>query len=400
MNLMVLFAYLGAAWFIAAVVFLLFTSLGALLQPILQARRATETEQPPVSAVLPIKLRHSGFPAAQASIFDQAYPEYEILFSAAEANSPALETVEQLKAEHPKISTRILQSHTDFAVSPKLNTLATPLSAAAHDLVFTKDSNIVLEPDTMALFARNLTPGVGLVVGVPVAEQPLTLAGYTEASLINSHARLLLTASALGFGFGVGKVMLFRRSDLAKAGGVNAVAYTVAEDTAISECLAAIGLKTVFAHRSLRQLIGRRTFREVFERQVRWSVIRRAHESLTYPLEPIASALPAAGAAALAAPLVAISPALAFLATLCGWFGCEIGFAWLKGWEISIFTPLAFLAREIITFAAWLRGFTTYDVTWANGRFDVFVGAPALSRAALSLPGEKVDAGERLIGEP
>jgi ceramide glucosyltransferase len=386
---MILFAYLGAAWFIVAVAFLLFTSAGALLQPALQARRATAMEQPPVSALLPIKLRHPGFTAAQASIFDQTYPEYEVLFSAAEAESPALEIAERLKAEHPKIATRILQSHTDFAVSPKLNTLATPLFAAAHDLVFAKDSNIVLEPDTMALFARNLTPGVGLVVGVPVAEQPQNLAGHVEALIINNYARLLLTASALGFGFGVGKVMLFRRSDFAKAGGVDAMAYTLAEDTAISKGLAAIGLKTAFAHCSVRQLIGRRMFRDVFERQVRWSVIRRAHEPVTYPLEPIACALPAACAAALAAPLLPLSPALAFLATLVGWLCCEIGLAWLKGWEISRLAPVAFFGREILTLAAWLHGFTTYDVVWANGRFDVFVGAQTLSRAAVSLHGER-----------
>ncbi|MGH6818364.1 MAG: glycosyltransferase [Methylovirgula sp.] len=396
MDFTAFLAYLGAAWLVIAIAFLLMTCGGAFLQPILQARRATETEQPPVSALLPIKLRYSGFLQAQASVFDQVYPQYEVLFSAAEANSPALETAEQLKADHPHIATRILQSHTDFAVSPKLNTLATPLFSAAYDTVFAKDSNIVLEPDTMAVFARNLTPGVGLVVGVPVAEQASGLAGHVEAMLINCHARLLLTASALGFGFGVGKVMLFRRSDFAKAGGVDAMAYTLAEDTAIAKGLAAIGLKTVFAHRTVRQLIGLRRFRDVFERQVRWSVIRRAHEPFTFPLEPIANALPAAAAAALAAPLLAISPVFAFAATLLGWLGCEIGLAWLKGWEISPYAPLAFLAREILVLTAWLKAFTTYDVVWANGQFDVFAGAHALSRATVPSSGHDRGKADRL----
>jgi len=375
---------------IVAVAFLLATSLCTLLQPRIQARRATCRERPPISAILPIKLTHCGFETAQASILDQAYPEYEVLFSAAESTSPALEMVERLKRDHPAIASRILQSHSDFAVSPKLNTLAAPLSAAAYGFVLAKDSNIVLEPDTMAIFMQNFTPGVGLVVGVPVAEQPLSLAGHVEALIINGHARLLLAASALGFGFGVGKVMLFRRSDFAKAGGFDAMAHTIAEDTAISRGLAAIGLKTVFAHHTIRQLIGRRSFREVYDRQVRWSVIRRAHEPLTFPLEPIANALPAACAAALAAPLLAASPAVAFFLTLLGWFACETGVARLKGWEISALSPLAFVGREVLTLAAWLRAFTTYDVVWANGRFDVFVGArEALPDGALPLHGER-----------
>jgi ceramide glucosyltransferase len=382
-----LISYLGAAWLIVAVAILLVSSLFTLLQPAIQARRATGTEQPPISAILPIKLKHCGFETAQASILDQAYPEYEVLFSAAESTSPALETAEQLKRDHPNPAMRILQSHSDFAVSPKLNTLAAPLSAAAYDFAFVKDSNIVLEPDTMAIFMQNFTSGVGLVVGVPVAEQPGSIAGHIEAFLINGYARVLLTASVLGLGFGVGKAMIFKRSDLARAGGVDAMAYSLAEDTAISKGLAGIGLKTVFAHRSVRQLIGSRTFREVYERQVRWSVIRRANE-VTFPLEPLANALPSACAAALAAPLLGLPAGAAFAVALLGWFLCEIGVAWLKGWEVSAWSPLAFLGREILALAAWLRAWTTYDVVWANGRFDVFVGARALSRAALSLHGE------------
>jgi ceramide glucosyltransferase len=375
MDLAIVISYVGAAWLAVAIAILLVSSLGALLQPRIQARRATGAQQPPVSALLPIKLRHSGFMPAQASIFDQGYPEYEVLFSAVESNSPALEIAEKLKRGHPETATRILQSHSDFAVSPKLNTLAAPLWAAAYDFAFVKDSNIVLEADTLAIFMRNFAPGVGLVVGVPVAEQAVGLAGHAEASIINSHARLLLTASALGIGFGVGKAMLFRRSDFVKAGGFDAMAHSLAEDTAISRGLERIGLKTVFAHHSIRQLIGRRTFREVYERQVRWAVIRRAHEPMTFPIEPIATPLPAACAAALASPLLGASPATAFALTLLGWFACQMGVARLKKWEISPLAPIAFIGQEILVLAAWLRAFTTYDVTWANGRFDVFAGA-------------------------
>ncbi len=140
--------------------------------------------------------------------------------------------------------------------------------------ILVKDSNIVLEPDTLSAFMRNLAPGIGMVVGVPVAEEAQSLAGHIEATIINGHARMLLAASSLGFGYGVGKVMLFRRSDLARAGGIDAMGYTLAEDTAIARGSTSIGLRTVFAHRPLRQIIGWRTLREVYDRQVRWSVIR------------------------------------------------------------------------------------------------------------------------------
>jgi ceramide glucosyltransferase len=323
---------------------------------------------------LPIKLDNPGFEEAQASIFMQSYPDYEVLFGVAEASSPAVEIVQKLKLAHPEVAARILQSHCDLAVSPKLNTLAAPLASAAHDFVLTKDSNIIFDPDTLASYMQSFTAGVGLVVGVPVAGRPEGLAGHIEAFLLNGHARLLLTASALNRGFGVGKAMLFKRSDLARAGGFEAMAYTLAEDTAISRGLAAVGLETVFAHKTLRQIIGRRTLREIYDRQLRWSVIRRAHEPATFPFEPLASPLPAAIAAAIAAPLAGLSAGSAFALSLFVWFGCEILVAWLKGWEVSILSPLAFAGREILALAVWLRAWTTDDVVWANGRFDVFNG--------------------------
>jgi ceramide glucosyltransferase len=227
----------------------------------------------------------------------------------------------------------------------------------------------------MAAFVQNFTQGVGLVVGVPVAVRPENFAGRVEAFLINGHARLLLAASTLGLGFGVGKTMLFRRSDLARAGGVEALSDTLAEDTAISMELARQGLKTVFSHRTIAQETGARSFAEIYDRQLRWSVIRRKNVRFTFPLEPLASPLPAAFAGALAAPLLACPAWLGFSSTLLVWFCAETGFALAKGWEVPAWSPLAFLAREVLALAAWLRAFTTYEVVWAKTRFDARKGA-------------------------
>jgi ceramide glucosyltransferase len=372
------FSFAGAVWWSVAVA-LFCVSLGCgLVQPFVQRRRATRKDRPPISAIIPIKLLDPGFTTAQASIFAHDYPTYEVLIGAAEQESPALDAARRIAASYPEVSCRFLRSAGTAAVSPKLNNLAPPLAAARHDLVFTKDSNITLDPGTMAAFVQNFTQGVGLVVGVPVAVRARNFAGRIEAFSINGHARLLLAASALGLGFGVGKAMLFRRSDLAKAGGIAAISDTLAEDTAISMVLARQGLKTVFSHRTAAQETGARTFREIYERQLRWSIVRRKHERVTFPLEPLASPLPAAVAGALAAPLVSYPAWLGFSLTLLLWFCAETGFALCKGWEVSRWSPLTFLGREILALVAWLRAFTTHDVVWAQVRFDARQGARAL----------------------
>ncbi|SFK67067.1 glycosyltransferase [Methylocapsa palsarum] len=375
-----IFSVAGAVWWVIAIALFGLSLGGALLQPVVQRRRPKRLDRPAISAIVPVKCLDPGFKTTQTSIFLQDYPDYEILVSAAERQSPALDVAREVAAAFPARVCRFLCSEGNGAVSPKLNTLAAPLAAARNDFVFTKDSNITLAPDAMAVFMQNFAGNVGLVVAVPVAVRPETFAGRIEACLINGHARLLLTASALGLGFGVGKTMLFRRSDLAAAGGVEAISHSLAEDTALSQSLAAQGLKTVFAHRTVGQEIGARTLREIYDRQVRWSVIRRANERFTYPLEPLSSALPAAFAGALAAPLAGAPGISGFLFTFTGWFFAETTLAYCKGWDVSLLSPLAFVAREILSLAAWLRAWTTYDVVWAQGRFDARKGVRAASR--------------------
>jgi ceramide glucosyltransferase len=365
-----IFSYFGAVWWCLAVAFFCATIAAGLAQPLVQRRRAARPDQPPVSVILPVKLINPGFEAAQTSAFEQDYPSYEVLISAAEAESAALEKMRQIAATHPKTPSRFFRSDGKQAVSPKLDNIAAPLAAARHDLVLTKDSNIAFDRSTLAAFVQNLASSVGLVVAVPVAVRARNFAGRIEAYLLNGHARLLLAASFIGVGYGVGKTMLFRQSDLGRIGGISVMRDSLAEDTALSRALLRQGLKTMFAHQTVAQEIGPRSFAEIYLRQLRWSIIRRQNERFTFPLEPLASPLMAALAAALAAPLAAFPAGYAFALTLLLWFCAETGFAFCKGWEISLWSPLAFLGREILALVSWLHAFTTHEVVWAQVRFD------------------------------
>ncbi len=370
MTLSIGIAGLAALWWGAALTTFVASLSGALLQPRIQRRRATAREALPVSLLLPVKLVDPGFARAQASAFEQDLPTYEVIVAAAEDASPAVAAMRGLAAK-TRVPARVLAATGIGAVSPKLDNLASALEVAAHDVVVTKDSNITFSPDTARVMLRSLVDGVGMVCAVPVAVRAESLAGSIEAILINRDARLLLTASALGKGFGVGKVMIFRRSDLARAGGVAAMRYTIAEDSALSKGFARIGLRTVFAENTVNQEIGARTLAAVYGRQARWAVIRRAEEPVTFAFEPVACPVPAACAAALAAPLIGLPAWVAFAATLVGWYAVEVAVTGLKRWELRPWTPLAFLGRDAVLLTAWARAWFTREVTWAGGRRDV-----------------------------
>jgi ceramide glucosyltransferase len=363
-------AWIAVAWWIAAIGFLLLSIAAAFLQPFVQRRRARGRDLPPLSFVVPVKALDPGFRCAQQSLLAQSYPDAELLVSAAEEDSPALAAIRELIARYPKIPARILRSTGRFAASPKLNNLVEAFRQARHDVIFMKDSNTILAPGDVEAALRQLTPDVGLVVAVPVATGAQNFAARVEQSIMNgAHARALLTASLFRREVGVGKFMLFRRSDLDRAGGVAALASTVGEDNAMGKALARLGLATVFSHRIVRQELGLRRLTDVYDRQMRWAVIRRDEERAAFIAEPLSFAFLAAIAAALAAPIAGIAPLTAAIATIVGWLAAETLLAIGKGWGLSLTAPIAFLCREMMLPCVWLNAWLTNRVVWAQGTY-------------------------------
>jgi ceramide glucosyltransferase len=147
------------------------------------------------------------------------------------------------------------------------------------------------------------------------------------------------------------------------------LASTVGEDNAMGKALARLGLKTVFSHRVVRQELGERRLADVYDRQMRWAVIRRDEERTSFLMEPVTFVFPAAIAAAFAAPLAGVIPSLAAAATIAGWFAAETLLAMTKGWGMSAAAPAAFLCREILLPCVWLNAWITNRVVWAQGTY-------------------------------
>jgi ceramide glucosyltransferase len=364
-----------AAYWAIAVGLLVVSVIATIVQPWLCERRAKRKDQPPVSIVLPVKLLEPEFERAQTSTMRQQYPEFEVIASSEDPNSQAVEGMRAIFARFPNIKTRVLHSAARFAASPKVDNLYAPFTQAENDVIFMKDSNIMLEPDDLAQTLRHLTSDVGLVCAIPYAAKPENLAAHVEAAILNGpHTRVLFLASALGYGFGVGKIMLFRRADFLRAGGFGAIAHTVGEDNAMAKAMRRIGLRTVFSHRAVRQELGSRAFSDVYNRQLRWSVIRRDDELWSFLLEPICQALPAFAAAFVAAPLVGLSATMGVLATFVLWFSFEMVLSLIKGWQASPAAPAIFLLRELMMFVVWVHAWTTNRVVWAKETMDARSG--------------------------
>jgi ceramide glucosyltransferase len=371
-NFLSLVASACALWWGLSCALHVGSALAALLQPALRRRRATNAEQPPVSVIVPVKGLEPDLAAAFASVYAQDYPSFEVLISASDESAPAIGLARTVSERHPRTRTRIICKDVRVAVSPKLNNLVAPLAAAEHELIFVKDSNIHLEPGQLAHFVRNLAPGVGLVVAVPVAIGAENAAAEIEAAFMNGYqARLLLAGSALGLGFGHGKIMLFDRREFARAGGVAAIAWGLTEDHPLSQAFARIGLRTVFAAETIRQVLGSRRLGDVWNRQLRWMVCRRQMEPWAFYLEPLFNSLLAAAAGAGAAALLGLPWWLLAASTLLLWLALEALLAALKGWRWSWRSAAAALGRDLVFIALWLRTWRVRTVLWGDLPLEV-----------------------------
>jgi ceramide glucosyltransferase len=357
-------------WWAAALALLGLSFLATLAFPRPRRAPAEGAPPPPVTAIVPIKELDPGFDVAQASLFEQAYPDLEILIASADAGSPALDAAKAVQLRYGHADSRVVISSISNAASPKLNNLWASIEQARHDVVLTKDSNILLAPGDAERFVRQLQPGVGLVSAITILVEPKSPAAWVETLTINGqHVRILMLARALGMGFGLGKVMLFRRSDLERAGGLRSVAWALGEDSALCDAMSSLGLRTVLADRLILQSVGARPWRDLWNRLVRWKLIWRVQRPAAFAGSLFNSALLAALAGALAAPLFGVAPAVIAAGTLLGWFAVESLMFLLKGWPLSLRSPVAFLQREVMDLLVWLRALTASEVAWAGGRY-------------------------------
>jgi ceramide glucosyltransferase len=356
--------------------------------------QTTPANLPPITVIVPVKDFDAHFEAAQASLFAQTYPDLEILVAAAEEQSAALDAARRVLQNHPDVSSRIVWSQISAGLSPKLNNLWASIAQARDDLILTKDSNVVLEPEDLASFAGHFGAGVGLVSTIPVASEPRSPAAWVEAAILNSYyARMLMFARALGLGFGCGKIMLFRRSDIERAGGFARLAGALGEDAALADAVSSLGLRRVLADRVTRQPLGVRRLRDVWDRQLRWKSIWRVQVPAIFILSLFGSALLASVAAAAAASLIGVAPITLAGATLAGWFLLESLLCLFKGWPLSGWSPFAFLGREVLDLSVWLRALTVSEVRWAGAKYRVSGSASAAQFDVASAPAAPQGAG-------
>lgn len=323
------------------------------------------------------------------STFKLRHPDYEIIFCSAKEHDPAVTLVESLVARRPGRPAKLLIGDDRPTKNPKLNNLIKGWSEARAPWIVLADSNVLMPADYLSQLAAAWREDTGLVCSPPAGSHPIGCWAEIECAFLNTYqARWQLAADTAGFGFAQGKTMLWRRDLLDRAGGLAALGCEAAEDAAATKIVRRSGKRVRLVDRPFAQPLGLRTGKQVLDRQIRWAKLRRSTFARYYIPEVLTGSAPALAAAALAAPATGVEVPVAVGAVAALWYVPEAVLNRAAGWHTSLFTPIAWLTRDLLIPFVWMMGWMGNGFTWRGNDMSAVVGVEPNSGVAAFAPSE------------
>ena len=276
------------------------------------ARKPAEAPntRPPVTVLKPLHGDEPLLEAALATLCEQDYPAWQIVFGVQSQADPAVAIVRRLQSRFPAADITLTIDPALHGANRKVGNLINMFPAARHDTIVIADSDVHVRPDYLdRLVAALEPPDVGLVTtlyaGLPVGTAEHRLASRLGATQI-THGFLpgAVLARALGRQDCLGATMCLRRRDLDRIGGLAALVDHLADDNVLGRRIAALGMRVALAETVPLTTVPEPTLAALFRHELRWARTIRGLEPagfaasiMQYPLFWALLAIPLAGGA-------------------------------------------------------------------------------------------------------
>lgn len=306
---------------------------------------------PAVSILKAIRGLDPGFRAAIES-HTKLHGEYELLCGVRSMDDPAV----AILREFPQV--RVIECRT-LTPNQKVGVLLDLAREARYSTLIVNDADIRVEPDYLERVTEPLgDPRVGLVTCLYRPEGS-TFAGRFEGLGVSTEfAPSALVARLVGVEeFAMGSTLAFRRSDLERIGGFEALSDYLADDYQLGARLHGLGLKCVLSDVIVATHLGG-TWREVWTHQVRWARTIRVSKFAGYLGLPVTFATVWALVACIGDWRIALAVLAARML-----MALESGWIVMRSRDVL---RLWFLipVRDLFAAAVWLVGLFGNTVVW------------------------------------
>lgn len=327
----------------------------------------------PVSILKPLKGTDPKMYECFRSHCLQEYAAYEIIFGVSDADDPAINLVEQLRTEFPRLEIHLVHCSQNLGSNTKVSNLAQMLPHARHGYIIVNDSDIRVPPDYLQrVLALLADPEIGLVTCPYRGVANDTLGSRLESLGISTDffPGVLVARNIEGIKFGLGSTLAFRRHDLEAMGGFEALGDYLADDYEIGVRLAARGKHIELSNVIVDSLLPRYTIKSFFDHQLRWArTVKNVRPwgyiglVITFGLPWALLALILAGGAIWAWVLLAITVLMRFgVATYIQknvLRETQTGRLW--------WLPL----RDLLALCVWVVSFTGHTVKWRGASYTL-----------------------------
>ena len=395
---MIVVAYIVAAVAVAGTVassvVLVLSILGAV-----KFRRSAERDRktfekwaaqlPPVSILKPVHGNEARLKEDIESFFRQDYPEYEILFAADTADDAALPVIREICARHPHIPSRILVTGDPPWPNAQNFCFHRLTEAARYDILVTSDSDVEVGPNYLRdVVPPLLDPRVGAVTCAFRGKNAVgSFWAYLDAigQSVEFTAGVLMSNLLEETKFGLGPTIVVRKDSIGRIGGFAGVREYLSNDFVVGNFIYKAGFKVVLSSHVVDHMSSPKTFRQMWERQLRWVMGTRYSRPKGHLGTGLTFAVPY-GILGLAAGLVLGRPAIGwslFAAALLN----RILQCWIVGWwtardPVARRTALLYPLRDLHGFILWCASYIFKRSLWRDNNYELLKGGRLVARRA------------------
>ena len=333
----------------------------------------------PISVLKPLAGVDDGLEGNLRTFFEQEYANFEILFAVRSAQDPAIAVAERLRAQYPRVPSRLIVTGEPPYPNAKVYSLDRMLAEARHDLIAMADSDIRVTRGLLAVIAAEFQdPKLGLATcpyrAVPGASPWSTL----EAIGLNTEfiGGVLVARMLDGMKFALGPTIAARRATLTGIGGFDAVKDFLAEDFVMGKLAAERGDGVILSSYVIDHCIGAQPLAANLKHRLRWNRSTRRSRPAGYIGQLFTNPLPLALALWLAQPgWWALAAATLLLRAVAGW--ATAGHVLHDRLTARLFFLVP--VQDLLSFAMWVAGFFGNTILWrgrkyylqADGRFEL-----------------------------
>jgi ceramide glucosyltransferase len=356
-------------------------SLYCILDYFLTVRKSpprNDAFAPPASILKPVRGVDRDAYENFASYCRLNYPEYELIFAAADPNDSAVPIIERLQRDFPERQIRLVTSVEWLGENKKVNNLCRLVKEAKYELLVMTDTDVRVEADYLReVAAPFVDPAVGAVTSFYRCRGGGTLAADLDmlGMCTDSVPSALVARKLEGkVQFAFGWTMATTKKHLAEIGGWEAMANHHSDDFELGNRIARRGYRVELMRKPVWMVFPEESLKEFLRHELRWSIGLRNVRPAGYAGMLFTHGLPWALLAATIAGTAGWAGIAAFY--LAAYLLLRLSVAWTAGvWGLGDKAIAAKLwlvpVRDAIGAAVWVAGFFSDKIKWRGLEYRV-----------------------------